>query len=92
MHLKLLPPMLSHHNLGNSACKLVHSKLRPSHEYSSQSEVYQQKIAAATTAFFALVDDWVSIQEAPLSNFEQVYRTVLNGPAPDIGYVVVSEL
>lgn len=55
-------------------------------------EVYQQKIAAATTAFFALVDDWVSIQEAPLSNVEQVYRTVLNGPAPDIGYVVVSEL
>ena len=55
-------------------------------------EVYQQKIAAATTAFFALVDDWVSIQEAPLSNVEQVYRTVLNGPAPDIGYVVASEL
>ena len=55
-------------------------------------KVYQQKIAAATTEFFALVDDWVSIQEAPLSNVEQVYRAVLNGPAPDIGYVVISEL
>ena len=54
-------------------------------------EVYQQKIAAATAAFFALVDDWVSIQEAPLSNVEQVYRTVLNGPAPDIGYVDFSD-
>jgi hypothetical protein len=54
-------------------------------------EVYQQKIAAATAAFFALVDDWVSIQEAPLSNVEQVYRTVLNGPAPDTGYVVFSD-
>ena len=47
-------------------------------------EVYQQRIAAATTAFFALVDDWVLIQEAALSNVEQVYRAVLNGLAPTL--------
>jgi len=54
-------------------------------------EVYQQRIAAATTAFFALVDDWVSIQEAVLSNLELVYRNVLNGPARNVKHIVISD-
>ena len=53
-------------------------------------EVYQQRITQATDAFFAVVDNWVSIQEAPLNEVEQVYRTVLKGPAPNIGYIVTS--
>jgi len=53
-------------------------------------EVYQQRITQATDAFFAVVDNWVSIQEAPLNEVEHVYRTVLKGPAPNIGYIVTS--
>ncbi|MEQ8691155.1 MAG: DUF2855 family protein [Pseudomonadales bacterium] len=51
---------------------------------------YQQLIGDATADFFAAVDDWVNIEEHPFSDVETVYRTVLQGPAPDRGYVVVT--
>ena len=50
---------------------------------------YQQKIAQATQAFFAQVDDWVTIEEHPFSDVGTVYQTVLAGAAPNKGYVVV---
>ena len=53
-------------------------------------EQYQRMIGEATADFFAHVDDWVSLVETPFAEVESVYRTVLNGPAPDQGYVVVA--
>ena len=51
--------------------------------------VYQQRIGEATRAFFAEVDRWVTIEEHPFSELPAVYRTVLKGPPPDRGYVIV---
>lgn len=51
--------------------------------------VYQRRIAEATAAFLAEVDNWVTIEEHPFEDLESVYRTVLNGAPPDRGYVVV---
>lgn len=53
-------------------------------------EKYQQLIGAATGAFLAEVDGWVSIEEHAFTEIESVYRTVLGGAAPDRGYVVVT--
>ena len=50
---------------------------------------YASQLAAAMGAFFEQVDAWISITEAPFSDIEQVFRTVLNGAAPDQAYVVV---
>lgn len=51
-------------------------------------EVYQGQIADATAAFFAQVDNWVTIEEHPFTDIESVYQTVLNGAAPDRGMIV----
>lgn len=50
---------------------------------------YQEMIGGATGAFLAEVDRWVTIEEHPFTEIESVYRTVLAGPAPDRGYVIV---
>jgi len=50
--------------------------------------VFQAKIAEATQAFYNQVDSWVNIEENSFSDVQQVYNTVLNGPAPDKGYVL----
>jgi hypothetical protein len=50
---------------------------------------YQSRIGEATAAFFARVDDWVTIEEHPFSELDAVYHTVLEGAPPDRGYVVV---
>jgi hypothetical protein len=52
--------------------------------------VYQGQIAEATRSFLSEVDQWVTIEEHPFSEIEAVYRTVLAGPPPDRGYVVVN--
>ncbi len=49
---------------------------------------YQRRIGEATEAFFKAADEWVTIEEHPLSTLESVYRTVLAGANPDRGYVV----
>jgi hypothetical protein len=51
-------------------------------------KVYQHKIAEATGAFLAVVDNWVTIEEHPFAEVESVYETVLNGASPDRGYIV----
>jgi hypothetical protein len=53
-------------------------------------EKYQALIGQATEDFFAVVDDWVTIGAYPFSEVEEVYRTVLNGPAADKAYVVAA--
>jgi hypothetical protein len=51
--------------------------------------LYQQKLGAAWQAFLGVVDDWVDIVESPTpGQLEEVYATVLNGPAPDKAYVL----
>jgi hypothetical protein len=51
--------------------------------------VYQQRLGAAWQAFLGVVDDWVDIVELPTpGRLEEVYATVLNGPAPDKAYVL----
>jgi hypothetical protein len=52
---------------------------------------YQQMIGEATAAFLADVDRWVTIEEHPFTEIESIYRTVLAGPAPDRGYVIVGD-
>lgn len=51
-------------------------------------ETYQRLIGEATAAFYADVDNWVTIEEHAFTNVEQVYADVLNGAAPDRGIVV----
>ena len=50
--------------------------------------VYQQKLGEATARFFAAVDAWINIEEFGYDQLQQVYTTVLQGPAPSTGYVV----
>ena len=52
--------------------------------------VYQQKIAEATQAFLAEVDDWVTVEEHRFAEVESVYQTVLGGASPDRGYVLTA--
>lgn len=52
------------------------------------SGVYQQRIGDATQAFLDKVDMWVTIQERPFEELDDVYHTVLNGASPDRGYVI----
>ena len=49
---------------------------------------YQAMIGEATAAFFAEVDNWITIEVSPFSDLEAIYQTVLNGPAPDRAYVI----
>ena len=52
--------------------------------------VYQQQLNDATNAFFAEVDQWVSIEEHPFSEVESVYKTVLEGAPPERGFIVTA--
>ena len=52
-------------------------------------EVYQRMIGEATAAFFARVDEWVTIEEHPFTNIASVYDEVLNGTSPNRGMIVV---
>jgi len=54
------------------------------------ADVFQRRIAEATHAFYAAADEWVTIEEHPFDQLENVYRTVLDGPPPDRAYVVVA--
>jgi hypothetical protein len=50
--------------------------------------VYQQQLNTATEAFFADVDQWVTIEEHPFAEIASVYRTVLEGAPPQRGFVL----
>ncbi len=52
--------------------------------------VYQQQLNEATNAFFAQVDNWVSIEEHPFSEVASVYKTVLEGAPPQRGFIVTA--
>ena len=54
------------------------------------AETYQQRIHAATTSFLAAVDAWVTIEAHSLGDTESVYRTILEGTSPQIGYILTN--
>jgi hypothetical protein len=49
---------------------------------------YQARIAGALARFYGEVDSWIKIEEHAFDEVEVVYREVLEGPAPDRGYIV----
>lgn len=53
--------------------------------------VYQQQLNAATNAFFADVDHWVTIEEHPFSDVATVYNTVLESAPPQRGFIVTAD-
>jgi hypothetical protein len=56
------------------------------------AKVYQQRIGEATQAFLNQVDNWVTIEEHPVTELESVYNTILDGGSPDRGYVVTTSV
>jgi hypothetical protein len=53
-------------------------------------EVYQQKIGEATQAFLEQVDNWVTIEEHDFGEVDAVFHTVLDGAAPNRGFVITA--
>jgi len=53
--------------------------------------VYQQQLNDATTAFFAEVDRWVTIEEHAFTEVASVYNSVLEGAPPERGFIVTAD-
>ena len=89
MHLKLLPPMLSHHKPGNSACKLVHSKLRPLREYSNLLIVVYWEWECAPAAAMGRKKPKTSVEEIMLSEINKT-NNGLQPFSPTMGKLISS--